>query len=148
MRNIAVCIFAITLALSPSFGQEEEAAAVWKSEPPENCPFQSSKEIVGFAFTARVKTYTKADTWYPSWSSDGHLYSPWTDGSIAVRNAIYGLNWPILGPFPGFRISKDFGKTWEDTPHTCEPGIALFPEPEKLNGPVLAESRTNAVIVL
>ncbi len=26
--------------------------------------------------------------------------------------------------------------TWAETPHTCEPGNALFPESEKLNGPV------------
>lgn len=204
MINITLYTFAITLALSLSFGEEQEAATVWKSEPPKDCPFEESEEIVGLAFTGRVKTYTKADTWYPSWASDGHLYSPWTDGSIEgekchsgtketngreksstgqariegnnpmnlkvvslgtcrgspapykgrypcgslVHNGIwyygtYGLrragyrgNWPILGPCPGFRISRDFGKTWEETPHTCEPGKALFPEPETLDGPV------------
>jgi hypothetical protein len=59
----------------------------------------------------------------------------WYYGTYTLANA-YGLNWPILGPCPGFRISKDFGKTWQDTPHTCEPGKALFPEPEKFKGPV------------
>ena len=199
MKKIALSIFAFTAAISLSLGNEPEVVTVWKSEPPEDCPFQPSEEIVGIAFTAKVKTYTKADTWYPSWAADGHLYSPWTDGSIgdeecqswsgakartgqarieghdplnlrvvslgtyqgsatpyggrypcgslvyngiwyygtyALNHASYGLNWPILGPCPGFRISRDFGKTWEDTPHTCEPGKALFPEPEKLNGPV------------
>jgi GH43 family beta-xylosidase len=29
-------------------------------------------------------------------------------------------NWPWLGPFVGFRISRDFGKTWNETPHTPE----------------------------
>lgn len=28
------------------------------------------------------------------------------------------MNWPILGPFVGFRISKDYGKTWENTDQT------------------------------
>ena len=23
-----------------------------------------------------------SDTWYPSWASDGNLYSPWTDGKV------------------------------------------------------------------
>ena len=26
--------------------------------------------------------YTKANTWYPSWASDGDQYSPWTDGVV------------------------------------------------------------------
>ena len=36
------------------------------------------------------------------------------------------FNWPWLGPVVGFRISKDFGKTWTDTPHT--PAKPLFGE--------------------
>ncbi len=35
-------------------------------------------------------------------------------------------NWPWLGPFVGFRISTDFGKTWKETPHT--PSKPLFGE--------------------
>ena len=35
-------------------------------------------------------------------------------------------NWPWLGPLVGFRISKDFGKTWIETPHT--PANPLFGE--------------------
>jgi hypothetical protein len=45
-----------------------------------------------------------------------------------------GLNWDILGPFVGFRWSTDFGKTWNETPHSpCSP---LFGEPDKPGGPV------------
>lgn len=40
-----------------------------------------------------------------------------------------GLNWDILGPFVGFRYSRDNGKTWTDTPHT--PAKPIFPEPAK-----------------
>ena len=42
-------------------------------------------------------------------------------------------NWPSLGPFVGFRISRDFGKSWEPCPHTPENpifgecGIAGYP---------------------
>jgi hypothetical protein len=35
---------------------------------------------------------------------------------------------------PGFRVSRDYGKTWEDTPHT--PESPLFPEPDTFLGPV------------
>jgi hypothetical protein len=37
---------------------------------------------VGIAFTGRHIRYADADTWYPSWASDGNMYSPWTDGSV------------------------------------------------------------------
>ncbi len=43
-------------------------------------------------------------------------------------------NWPVLGPMPGFRISRDLGQTWTDTPHS--PDRPLFPEPEQFLGPV------------
>ena len=169
---------------------------VWLSKPPADCPFEQSEEIVGITFTGRHQEYTDADTWFPSWASDGNLYSPWTDGIIdktwpdgspgrisgisgggdSARTGhakivgddplnlkviplgtfpgaakpyhsrypsgslIYDNIWyygthvegpqgtvikdghpydlPWLGPLIGFRISKDFGKTWIDTPHT------------------------------
>lgn len=161
-------------------------------------PVKISNELMGIEFSGRFANYTKADTWYPSWASDGNLYSPWTDGSIGkvksfsgganastghakiegnnpmhlkitnlgvekaspdpyggrypcgslVYNNIwyygtytlihsnYGLNWPILGPFAGFRISYDMGKSWTDSPTSCNPGQTLFSEPEKFKGPV------------
>ena len=55
---------------------------VWPSQPPAGCPFEASKSIHGIAFTGRNASYTNADTWYPSWASDGALYSPWTDGEV------------------------------------------------------------------
>jgi hypothetical protein len=44
------------------------------------------------------------------------------------------LNWDILGPFVGFRVSTNFGKTWIDTPHT--PASPLFGESGKDGGKV------------
>lgn len=54
----------------------------WPSTPPVDCPFQRSEQIAGIAFTGLHAEYTNADTWYPSWASDGNLYSPWTDGVV------------------------------------------------------------------
>ena len=51
------------------------------STPPADCPFQKSDSIA-VKFTGRHAEYTGADTWYPSWASDGNLYSPWTDGNV------------------------------------------------------------------
>ena len=161
-------------------------------------PHKKSTHFSMVQFTGRFANYTKADTWYPSWSSDGNLYSPWTDGEIGssksfsgggdattgqariegddplnlqvinlgilkasptpykgrypcgslVYNGIwyygtytlnyadYGLNWAILGPFSGFHISHDMGKTWKESPISNSPGKTLFSEPNKMNGPV------------
>lgn len=59
---------------------------VWKSEPPEGCPFEPSQQIKGIAFTGRYANYTDADTWYPSWAEDGNMYSGWTDGEIGKES--------------------------------------------------------------
>lgn len=177
---------------------------VWPSVPPEDCPFAPSPDLTGIRFTGVHSDYHCGDTWYPSWASDGNLYSPWTDGTTdgvgsssgkgeaaetgnavmmgddplrlqiantappqvasalpylgrypcgsLVYNGIwyYGtyclgpspeiehegmkFNWPVLGPMPGFRISRDYGKTWIASPLT--PEKPLFPEPAAFMGPV------------
>jgi len=43
-----------------------------------------------------------------------------------------GLNYDILGPFVGFRYSKDYGRTWTDTRHTTAQPI--FGEPAQVGG--------------
>jgi len=66
---------------------------IWPSQPPEGCPFEQSQDIVGVAFTGLHSDYHVADTWYPSWASDGNLYSPWTDGQLeGVRSSSGGKN--------------------------------------------------------
>ena len=148
-----------------------------------------SAEIVDIGFTGRFMTYEHADTWYPSWASDGALYSPWTDGRVGedeissagkqartgqakiegddplalkitslgavpgdpspyegrypcgslvvdgvwyygtyclLDHPAWSMNWPILAPFVGFRISRDLGKTWE--PQAPTPANPLFGE--------------------
>jgi hypothetical protein len=179
---------------------------LWKSEVPEDCPFEASDQLTGVYFTGRHSDYRVGDTFYPSWASDGNLYSPWTDGKtdgircssgggletgyktghavmkgddplkLVIKNTsppkqamaapyrgrypcgslvhndiwYYGTyclgpsaayvhhgfkwNWPVLGPMPGFHISRDFGKTWEAPPTSAT--HPLFPEPAQFLGPV------------
>ncbi len=45
-------------------------------------------------------------------------------GSTSYGDRMY--NWPWMGPFVGFRYSRDFGRTWITCPHT--PGKPLFGE--------------------
>ncbi|MBQ4050147.1 MAG: hypothetical protein IJD13_00820, partial [Oscillospiraceae bacterium] len=180
---------------------------VWLSEAPDDIPFAWSELWKDIRFTGKSRHYPVGDTFYPSWASDGKMYSPFTDGTTdgvtsssqiscftderghymvdttsstgqailegddpldlkltalenhyassfpyagrypcgsLVYNDIwyYGTyclgpyggtrygdheyNWPQLGPFVGFRISRDFGKTWEDCPHT--PRRSIFNE--------------------
>ena len=63
------------------------SGGVWPSEPPADCPFKPSPTLTGLRFTGRHAEYTGADTWYPSWASDGNLYSPWTDGNVNGLNS-------------------------------------------------------------
>ena len=60
----------------------ESKLRVWPSESPESCPFPPSTVITGIALTGRHKAYEKADTWFPSWASDGDVYSPYADGWV------------------------------------------------------------------
>jgi hypothetical protein len=218
-KELAVTIAGISLLLTnPGLSAETNQRSVdappsapyhvWPSQPPSDCPFPKSKEIVGIAFTGKHAEYTQADTWYPSWASDGNMYSPFTDGNVngveagsggkgmtttgharivgddplslqildaalhsaspapyggrypcgslvyngvwyygtyclmnennslegMVKTDVGDVNWGILGPFVGFRFSKDFGKTWTDTPDT--PLKPLFPEPAHVGGKV------------
>lgn len=45
------------------------------------------------------------------------------------ENKCGGVGWTELGPFVGFRISGDYGKTWTKSPHT--PTSSLFKEDPK-----------------
>ncbi len=73
--------------------QQKAGPQLWPSEPPEDIPFEQSKELVGILFTGVHSDYRLADTWYPSWASDGNLYSPWTDGQTdGMKSSSGGLN--------------------------------------------------------
>ncbi|MCG7853921.1 MAG: hypothetical protein MIO92_15475, partial [Methanosarcinaceae archaeon] len=85
LRLVMICGiggFLIALLNVRCPAQEVTVGKEWKSEPPADCPFKQSKDIVGLEFTGRHAEYTGADTWYPSWASDGNMYSPWTDGEV------------------------------------------------------------------
>lgn len=190
-------------AIEPDPNKMSFRGFVWPNQIPGECPFEQSDEFTGIYFAGKNSDYYCGDTFYPSWASDGNLYSPFTDGTTdgmsagsgfpwettgnvvmvgedpqrleikntsrpqkgstypyggrypcgslvhngiwyygtyclgATKTAIedgYHFGWPILGPMPGFRISKDYGKTWIDSP--LSPENPLFPEPRELFGPV------------
>lgn len=61
-------------------------------------PFPHSETFRSLYFTGRHREYTNADTWYPSWAADGHLYSPWTDGYLPDSNQYL----PFSESYPGY----------------------------------------------
>ena len=90
-ETLLVCLFflvtigATGLPATAATGSEDGRhfkPFVWPSQPPADCPFKASEDIVDVAFLGVHSDYHVADTWYPSWASDGKLYSPWTDGSV------------------------------------------------------------------
>lgn len=54
----------------------------------EGCPFAQSKQFDKIYFTGAHHTRNYGDTWYPSWASDGNLYSPFADGTTEGEEAI------------------------------------------------------------
>jgi hypothetical protein len=68
------------LAAEPKGEGRPPSPLRWPSQPPKDCPFEPSKTLAGILFTGVHSDYHCGDTWYPSWASDGNLYSPWTDG--------------------------------------------------------------------
>ena len=76
------CGAAALVLLCASMSRAATGFGPWPSTPPQDCPFKPSGQFTGLEFTGRHAEYTKADTWYPSWATDGNLYSPWTDGKV------------------------------------------------------------------
>ena len=58
----------------------------------------------------------------------------WYYGTYCLDESGRGLNWDVLGPFVGFRVSDDLGRTWQDPPTT--PAAPLFGESGKQNAKV------------
>ncbi len=54
---------------------------------PKECRLPLSKDFGGISFTGRYASYTNADTWYIISSTDGNMYSCYTDGSVNGEGA-------------------------------------------------------------
>lgn len=59
---------------------------VWVADIPKDCPFGHSDAFSAIAFLGQHVSYTDADTWYPSWASDGNMYSGFADGEIGLES--------------------------------------------------------------
>jgi hypothetical protein len=62
----------------------------WPNDPPADCPFPRSTAFSGVRLTGRTAMYTDADTWDPSWASDGESRGPRADNrNTAVAGEPY-----------------------------------------------------------
>jgi hypothetical protein len=105
----AVCVF----GQQPSGQNPMFQPFIWKSETPADCPFGLSGEITGIEFLGIHTDYRFADTWYPSWSADGNLYSPWTDGDVYGEGSSSDAIAPDANSFGGFGlVTGNFAPDW------------------------------------
>jgi hypothetical protein len=90
----------------------------WESSVRSDCPFPRSPSLTGLFFTGRHSDYRCGDTFYPSWASDGNLYSPWTDGKTdgVVSQSVPGLKkylmcvtdgWPTVAKMTSYILEAD-----------------------------------------
>jgi len=84
---VIMILFVFTgITFAKNFAKAKELSdqvhSIWDNPIPANCPFERSKGFGRLVIMKRHKWYGNSDTWYPSWASDGHLYSGWTDSDI------------------------------------------------------------------
>jgi hypothetical protein len=194
----APLFLAIAMTATGLRAEDAPSLRIWNDPPRFMCPFEQSPDYSAIGFTGRIWSGGNADTFYPSWGRDGHLYSCFTDGSVdgvrvgsrskggepcqigyltikgdrpdSLRFEGHGVlshdagpyrgrypsaclvhddnwflgsyslddlpmsNYGTLGPFVGFHVSRDLGKTWELCPHS--PEKPLFGESGKAGGSV------------
>lgn len=64
---------------------------IWRSDPPDDCPFEESTDIVGVRFTGKcndvhIEGAPVGDTWYFSWASDDKLIWSGMELNILTKN--------------------------------------------------------------
>lgn len=98
--------------------------AQWPSTPPADSPFPMSQDLSSYFYALNgqaVPPGIHADTWYPSWSSDGRLYSSWTDGNV---------NGVPSGSGGGAHATTGFAIITGDDPFNLTlSGVATYVEP-------------------
>jgi len=106
LRQLALLSYSLAASLAIAAGQSPAPSSpaagspsptpvpfrsgVWPSRPPSNCPFPPSESLAAVDFTGRYAGYGFADTWFPSWASDGNLYSAFADGIVTHQHASGG----------------------------------------------------------
>ena len=133
------CISAWLSPISPSSYANDTATAekatqkiislpfegfVWPNQPPKDCPFAQSKQLDRVYFTGTYHTRNYGDTWYPSWASDGNLYSPFADGTTEGMEAICIEDGNYKNPRTGNAVMIGDDPQTLIVKNTCPPQVA------------------------
>src|SRR5262245_57327224 len=81
--SVVLCLFAGSRSAWAEVGNGEPIE--WPDGTTEDCPIPRSTRIQpNVVFTGKyfVMPESGADTWYPTWGSDGALYTPFADGQV------------------------------------------------------------------
>ena len=103
------------------------------------------------AYSIGLHHKSPAFPYHGRYPADSLIYNgTWYYGTYCLDPAGYTrygnndtINWPWMGPFVGFRYSKDYGHTWNECPHT--PDKPIFGEsgqngyPVKIGAPHFCE---------
>lgn len=94
-------------------------------------PFGQSADVAGFTYWtggANIVGGTGADTWYPTWSADGSLYTTWTDGGATDSATNVHVDSMSCGPCRqnnGRNVTQGFARALPSKPSTpIESGVA------------------------
>ncbi|MGB8477699.1 MAG: hypothetical protein WCE63_02525 [Acidobacteriaceae bacterium] len=91
IKVVSLLLLCVCGNVSAGTPARQDSGRVWPSEPPPGIPFATSTELAGIEFTGRCAHYGDADTWFPTWASNGNLYSSWTDGKVnGVASSSFG----------------------------------------------------------
>ena len=86
---------------APAVGSGRPAKAglwIWPRSLPAGCPVPLSTDLPGIAFVGRASTAHFADTFMPTWASDGAMYSPWQDGVLLTPPYVNMGGWHAGDP--------------------------------------------------
>jgi hypothetical protein len=107
----------------------------WPSQVPTgngggSSPFKPSPDLSGFEYWsggANIVAGTGSDTWYPSWSANGDLYTTWTDGGVTDSATKQHISSSSCGPCRknnGSDITQGFARVAPSKPSSpTESGV-------------------------
>ena len=121
--------------LKPVRGKATTGQAVLIGDDPLNLTVKSLGKVAADPFPYAGRYPCGSLAYRDCWFYGTYCLAP--SGMMKYGDTVY--NWPWLGPFVGFRVSTDHGKTWTETPHTPEKPLfgetGMWGHPVKIGSP-------------
>ncbi len=124
-----------TTWLKPVPGKATTGQAVLLGDDPLNLTVKSLGKVAADPFPYAGRYPCGSLLYKGVWFYGTYCLAP--SGMMKYGDTVY--NWPWLGPFVGYRISTDRGRTWVETPHTPEKPLfgetGMWGHPVKIGAP-------------